>query len=399
MKKGNETLQELGFRNVVRLGYVSLFTDISTEMILGVLPIFIIGLGASAAVLGIIEGVAEASNYLFRVFSGILTDRIGQRKPLVLVGYGLSSIAKPLFAVTGTWGQAFAVRVIDRAGKGTRTSPRDALISDSIKSVEAGKAFGIHRSLDQVGAVLGPLLAFAVIPLIGIRGLFWISLIPAAVALLLLLLFVRDTKVPTRHESVFKDARKVLTHEMVLLLAVIGVFNIGAYDYSFILLKAGLLGINDPMILTLVYATLNIATVILGYPSGILADKIGKIPVLVISYAMFLITSFAGFSLFGNWMFAFVIAFFFGCYLAISDTVQRAMIPEFTQPELKGTAYALYYALIGSCYLVANSVFGFLWTNWNPSLAFQYSVFTAAAGVVALVGFVLLRVRSRRSGN
>ena len=186
---------------------------------------------------------------------------------------------------------------------------------------------------------------------------------------------------------------------MILLLAVIGVFNIGAYDYSFILLKADLLGINDPVILTLVYATLNIATVILGYPSGILADKIGKIPVLVLSYAMFLITSFAGFSLFGNSMFAFVIAFFFGCYLAISDTVQRAMIPEFTQPELKGTAYALYYALIGSCYLVANSVFGFLWTNWNPSLAFQYSVITATAGVVALIGFVLLRGRLHRLGN
>ncbi|HKM75252.1 MAG TPA: MFS transporter, partial [Candidatus Bathyarchaeia archaeon] len=169
-----------GFRNVVMLGYVSLFTDVSTEMILGVLPLFIIiNLGASPAILGLIEGVAEAVNYGCRVFTGVLTDKIGKRKLLVLLGYSLSSVAKPLFAVTSSWGQALAIRTIDRAGKGARTSPRDALISDSVAKSQAGKAFGTHSSMDQIGAVAGPLLAFALVPLIGIRGIFWVSFIPS----------------------------------------------------------------------------------------------------------------------------------------------------------------------------------------------------------------------------
>ena len=177
----SEQRKLIGFQNVIRLGYVSLFTDLSTEMILGVLPIFIVNeLGATAALLGIIEGTAEAVNDFFRVLTGVITDRIARRKPLIVLGYALSSFAKPLFALTSAWGQAFVVRVVDRAGKGARTSPRDALISDSIAKSEAGKAFGVHGSLDQVGAVLGPLIAFVAIPLIGLRGVFWLSFAPAA---------------------------------------------------------------------------------------------------------------------------------------------------------------------------------------------------------------------------
>lgn len=184
------------FQNVIRLGYVSLFTDISTEMVLGLLPYFIVlDLHATAAVLGLIEGVAESVNDMFRVFSGVLTDRFGKRKPFVLIGYGLSTIAKPIFALTNSWTQVFAVRVVDRAGKGTRTSPRDALISDSISKSEAGKCFGLHRSFDQIGAVVGPLLAFAVFPFIGFRGVFWVSFVPALIALLILVIYVADSKV------------------------------------------------------------------------------------------------------------------------------------------------------------------------------------------------------------
>jgi len=145
-----------GFKNVVRLGYVSLFTDLSTEMILGLLPVFIHDqLGASYAVVGLIEGSAEAVNDFFRILTGVITDRIARRKSLVLLGYALSSFAKPLFALTTSWGQAFIVRVTDRAGKGTRTSPRDALISDSITKSQAGKAFGVQSSLDQSVPYLG----------------------------------------------------------------------------------------------------------------------------------------------------------------------------------------------------------------------------------------------------
>ncbi len=393
--KTNRPRQELGFRNVVRLGYVSLFTDVSTEMILGVLPFFIVKeLRGTAAILGVIEGVAEAVNYLFRVFAGFLTDKIGRRKPLVLLGYGLSSIAKPLFAVASSWGHAFSVRVADRAGKGMRTSPRDALISDSIAKSEAGKGFGLHRSLDQLGAVLGPLLAFVAIPFVGVRGVFWLSFAPAVMALLVLLFFVKDTRGPAMHRSVFENARAVLNREFVFLLAVLGIFTIGAYNFSFILLKAGSLGVQEGYI-PLVYASLNVATVILGLPAGILADKVGKFPVLCLSYTIFLATSVAGLLLTGYPVYAFLIALLFGSYLAISETVQRAMIPDFSRPELKGTAYAFYYTLVGTGSLAANSIFGSLWSNVSPAAAFQYSIVTSTVGLIALVMLMAVVARSK----
>jgi MFS family permease len=383
------------FQNVIRLGYVSLFTDISTEMVLGVLPYFIVlDLHATAAVLGLIEGVAESVNDMFRVFSGVLTDRFGKRKPFVLIGYGLSTIAKPIFALTNSWTQVFAVRVVDRAGKGTRTSPRDALISDSISKSESGKGFGLHRSFDQIGAVVGPLLAFAVFPFIGFRGVFWVSFVPALIALLILVLYVADSKALPRHSSPFENARAVLTRDFSLLLVVLGIFSVGAYNYSFVLLKASLLGINQDDI-AVVYATLNVATVIFGLPAGILADKICKLPILCVSYVAFLATSFAGLWLVGYWAYAFFIAFLFGSYLAISETVQRAMIPDFTKAELKGTGYAIYYMLIGVGSLLANSIFGTLWTNINPASAFEYSIVTSTLGVVALSIFTISRRKSR----
>lgn len=389
--------KELGFRNVVRLGYVSLFTDVSTEMILGVLPFFIVReLGATAAILGLIEGAAEAANYFFRVIAGVLTDRIGRRKPLIIIGYGLSSIAKPFFALTSSWSQAFTVRVIDRAGKGTRTSPRDALISDSIPKTQAGKAFGLHRSLDQVGAVLGPLLASLLVASIGVRGIFWISFLPAVVALIILLFFVSDVRRTTKQKRIFENARSVLKKEFVLFLVILEIFAIGAYNFSFILLKASLLGIQDYNTISLIYTTLNLATVILGLPVGILADRIGKFPVLCLSFVVFLITSLAGVTLSGYWLYAFLIAFLFGSYQSIADTVQRALIPDFTAPELKGTGYAIYYTLIGLGSLAANSVFGSLWTNVSPNVAFQFSMITSTIAVVALFTFMIWRKKLNR---
>jgi len=389
----NERPLELGFQNVVRLGYVSLFTDISTEMILGALPSFIVReLGGTAAILGIIEGVAEAINYAFRVLAGAFTDRIGKRKPLVLLGYGLSSISKPFFAVTSSWSQAFAVRIADRAGKGIRTSPRDALISDSAAGSKAGTAFGLHRSLDQIGAIMGPVIAFVAIPVIGIRGVFWLSFVPAAIALLILLFFVRDTRGPVRRRSVFENARNVLNREFVLLLVVLGTFSLGAYNFSFILLKAGSLGVSEGYI-QLVYASLNVATVMLGIPVGILADRVGKLPVLGLGYIVFLVTSAVGLLLTGNPLYAFLIAVLYGSYLAIAETVQRAIIPDFVKSELKGTAYALYYTVIGLGSLAANSIFGELWSNVGPAASFQYSIVTATAGAIALIAFMMKRTR------
>jgi len=360
-------------------------------MILGVLPLFIVlDLRASAAVLGLIEGTSEAVNYLFRIFAGMLTDRLGRRKPLVLLGYGLSAVAKPFFALATSWEQAFAVRVTDRAGKGTRTSPRDALISDSIPKSQAGKGFGLHRSLDQIGAVLGPLVAFAAVPLIGIRGVFWLSFVPGVAGVLVLMFLVKDSYRRPLGRGVLSNARDVMTKEYAAFLVVVGIFGIGAYNFSFVLLKASALGVNTNDI-SLVYALLNLATVLIGFPAGLLADRVGKFPVLMLSFVLFLAGSLASYLLSNYWAFAFLIAFLFGSYLSVSDTVQRAIVPDLTGPSLKGTAYAIYYTLIGFSSLAANAVIGIMWTTSGPNAAFEYSVVTSFLGILALCVFILVR--------
>ena len=385
----------LGFKNVVRLGYVSLFTDFSTEMILGLLPVFIHDqLGASYVIVGLIEGGAEAMNNFCRIVTGVITDRLAKRKPLVLLGYALSSFAKPLFAFATTWQQALAVRVTDRAGKGARTSPRDALISDSISKSEGGKAFGVHESLDQIGAVLGPLVAFLVFPLIGFGGIFWLSFAPAVVSLLILLFFVKEAVGLKKQTHLFENARQVLDRRFLSYLAVLTIFLVGAYNFSFILLNASSLGVPTGQV-PLVYVAINAISVAAAFPCGVLSDRIGKLPVLGLSYIAFIATSAAGIFLVGSWVYGFAIGCIFGVYLGISESVQRAIVPDFTQSGLKGTAYAFYYLLVGLGSLVANSVFGYLWTSTSSGTAFEYSLVTSTVGLLALI-FLILKAKSSR---
>ncbi len=374
------------------MGAVSAFTDISTEMVLGVLPIFVItDLHATKAILGLMEGASESLNYLFRVFSGVLSDKIGTKKPLILLGYGLSTVSKPFFAVAQSWGDAFAIRLTDRVGKGVRTSPRDALISDSVKEAQGGKAFGLHRSLDQLGAIVGPLFAFLLIPAIGFRGIFWASAVPGVMAVLVLLFFVQDSRVAKQSAGVLRNARTVLTRKFTVFLLVLGIFALGAYNFSFILVKASTLGVNEDTI-PLVYAALNVSTVIAGYPSGILADKLGRGRVLVFGYGLFFISSLAGALITAGVVFAFVIALIYGLYLGTSEAIQRAFIPSLVPQELKGTAYGVYYLLISACSALANVIFGVLWDQVSVGLAFSYSMVTSAA---AIVGLALLLSRRR----
>jgi MFS family permease len=363
-------------------------------MILGVLPLFVtIDLGATKALLGLMEGAAESLNYVFRTFSGVISDRIAQRKPLVVIGYALSTVAKPFFSVTSNFTQALAVRLTDRAGKGIRTSPRDALISDSVREAQSGRAFGLHRSLDQLGAILGPVLAFVLIPVVGIRNLFLLSLIPGVIAVIVLAFFVVDRIGLKKTTSIFANAGKVLNRKFTSFLLVIGIFALGSYNFSFVLVKANALGVDQATV-PLVYAVLNVATVVAGLPSGLLADRLGKDKVLIGAFGLFAISTLAGLLTTGGVMLAFGIAFLYGLYLGTSDTVQRAVIPFLTAGELKGTAYALYYLLLGGCSLVANLVFGALWDQFSSSTAFTYSLVTS---FVAIVGLTLLTISWSRA--
>lgn len=383
-----------GMRNVTALGLVSFFTDFSTEMVLGVLPFFIVStLGTSRALLGAIEGSAELTSYAFRMVSGSLSDKVGKRKAFIIAGYGLSTVTKPFFAASTSWLDAFVVRFIDRVGKGIRTAPRDALIADSVSESRVGRAFGIHRTIDQLGAIVGPIAAFGLLQVVDIRGIFLLSLIPGAIAVLILILFVKEVVVVKKsaatRTTMFSNIRHVIrgNRPFVLLLIISGIFGIGAFNFSFILLRASDLGISENLI-PLVYATINVAHTAIGLPSGILADKVGKEKVLIIGYSVFAASTALMLVLSQNTLYAYILAAIFGLYIGISETVQRAVIPMYIASELRGTAYGLYNVVIGTTFFVANVVFGFLWDNFSLTAAVSYSMITAITAVAGMFMFI-----------
>jgi MFS family permease len=215
------------------------------------------------------------------------------------------------------------------------------------------------------------------------------------VSLIILLFFVNEAVGLKKQRHLFENAKQVVNRRFIFLLVVLGVFLVGAYNFSFILLRASSLGVPDGQI-PLVYVVINAFSVVAAFPCGLLADRVGKVPVLLLSNLAFIATSAAGILLVGGWVYGFVIACLFGVYLGASDTVQRAIVPDFTSTELKGTGYAFYYLLVGLASLVANSVFGYLWTVMNSSAAFEYSVATSIVGTLALVVFMVASKSSPR---
>jgi MFS family permease len=382
-----------GLRNVLALGLVSFFTDFSTEMVLGILPLFIVNnLGASRAILGAIEGSAELVSYAFRMISGSLSDKVGKRKIFVLAGYGVSTACRPFFALSNGWVDAFVVRTTDRIGKGLRTAPRDALIADSVSESISGKAFGIHRTIDQMGAILGPITAFALLQIMDIRGIFLVSLIPGAIAVLILILFVKEIaikQVRSKTATIFSNIGTIMSNNkpFTLLLIISGIFSLGAFNFSFVLLKASDLGIDNDVI-PIIYAVINISHTAVGIPSGILADKIGKEKVLIIGYAVFVISAILMVGLSENSHYAYLLAAIFGLYIGISETVQRAVVPRYVSSELRGTAFGVYNLVLGTSFFVSNVIFGFLWDNYNLNTAVVYSIVLTSAAITGMSVFI-----------
>jgi MFS family permease len=382
-----------GLRNILALGLVSFFTDFSTEMVLGILPLFIVNnLGASRAILGAIEGSAELVSYAFRMISGSLSDKVGKRKIFVLAGYGVSTACRPFFALSTGWLYAFVVRTTDRIGKGLRTAPRDALIADSVSESISGKAFGIHRTIDQMGAILGPITAFALLQIMDIRGIFFVSLIPGAIAVLILILFVKEIAIKQVHSktaTIFSNISTIMSNNkpFTLLLIISGIFSLGAFNFSFVLLKASDLGIDNDVI-PIIYAVINISHTAVGIPSGILADKIGKEKVLIVGYAVFAISAILMVGLSENSHYAYLLAAIFGLYIGISETVQRAVVPRYVSSELRGTAFEVYNLVLGTSFFVSNVIFGFLWDNYNLSTAVVYSIVLTSAAIIGMSVFI-----------
>jgi MFS family permease len=352
---------------VLALGVVSLFTDLSTAMIVPVLPLFVTAvLGGSAASVGLIEGVAESVASLLRVFSGWVSDRSGQRKPFLVFGYGVSTIAKAVMGLAPNWATILGLRLTDRLGKGLRNPPRDALIADSVEPRYYGRAFGFHRALDTVGSALGPLAAFALLGLFpgDYRRVFLFSALPGIASVLVLIVFVRGragSGAPVERPS---GSWRSLGAPFYRLVAVAGVFALASSSIAMLLLLGRRVGLSERDV-ALVYLLYNVVFALLSWPIGELTDRIGRRPVLLAGYLLFA-------ALYGvlAWRhsIAFVVAGFavLGVQYALWEGVEKSLLADLLPKTLRGTGYGLYYTVEGVALLPASALAGVLWDRFGP---------------------------------
>jgi MFS family permease len=371
-------------RNVVVAGFVSLFTDVSSEMIVPVMPLFLTSvLGAPMAAVGLIEGVAESTASVLRVFSGWLSDRAGRRKLLILAGYGLSNLTKPLLALASAWPQVLALRYADRFRKGVRGAPRDALIADSVDASVRGRAFGFHRAMDTTGAAIGPLLAAATLALTAgdPRAVFWLASVPGVIAVVLAWRFLRDRPATPKDVDAPRLGFRDLGRPFALFTAVATLFSLGNSSDAFLILRAQDTGMAVAAI-PLAYFAFNALYAALAAPAGILSDRWGRRPLLAAGYAVFALV-YLGFAVAPNALVAGALFLLYGLYYALTDGVARALVADLVPVELRATAMGTFSTATGLALLPASLVAGVLWQAVAPWAPFAYGA--ALATVAALL--------------
>ncbi len=371
-------------RNIVILGFASFFTDTSSEMVFALLPFFMTTvLGMNMTLVGIVEGAAETASSLLKAFSGWVSDRIRSRKMLVAAGYSLSSLTKPFFGLAMAPLHVISIRVLDRIGKGVRTSPRDALIADSIDESIRGKAYGFHRSLDSFGAVLGPLLAFLLFPLFWYRGVFLLSIIPGILSVLLLVFLIKEKKTDIAHAvSRVRVGFRSLGRRFRLYLLIVATFTFSNLSYAFFLLRAQDFGVTASHA-PLLYLLFNFVYATSAFPVGYASDRIGKWRLLLFGYAMFGVVC-SGFAL--ATALPHIIALFvaYGVSYAFADTLQRAIVPDIVGRELRGTAFGALHTSIGITALPSGILAGTLWQVFGASVTFFFAAAAAFLSAVIL---------------
>ncbi|MDI6851901.1 MAG: MFS transporter, partial [bacterium] len=377
-------------KNVVAMGLTSLFTDISSEMIYPLLPLFLSSvIGAGATALGTIEGIAEATSSLLKTVSGYISDKIRKRKPLVIIGYGLSAIAKPTIGFATKWFHILFARFADRVGKGIRTSPRDALIADSVKPEDRGKSFGFHRSMDTIGAIIGPLLASALLILFtkrftwdtgkSLRMIFLLSLIPASIAVIILILMVQEVKSSSEGQAKanFSLNLKNLSKEYKILLLIITIFSLGNSSDTFLILRSANIGFPQERI-PLLYTLFNVLYAALSTPMGALSDKIGRVKTIMLGFLLYSIV-YLGFALISpsKMNLLWLLFGFYGVYYSLTEGVLRAFVADLSKKETRGFAFGVYHTLVGLSLLPASLFAGFLWDKISPGAPFYFGSFMA----------------------
>jgi MFS family permease len=378
-------------RNVFRLGIVSFFTDISTEMIYPLVPIFLTEtLGAPRAILGAIEGLAESTTSMFRVVSGWLSDKLGKRRPFMLVGYSLSAVAKVFLAVAFHWPMVLFARVGDRLGKGLRTSPRDALIAEWTPPSVRGRGFGFHRAADTAGAVVGPLAALALLALIGenFRPIFALALVPAVLAVVVLRGVSDRAPAPDEREAQPRLQLRGFGRGYYVFLGISLLFALGNSSDVFIILRARNLGLGVSEAV-LAYALYNVVYALLSMPAGIASDRVGRRRVIAGGFAIFAVVYF-GFAVVDAGAYVWLLFAVYGIYMALTEGVGRALVADFVGAQWRGTALGLYQGAMGLMILLSSILAGVLWDQVGASAPFFLGGSTAALAFLLAV-FLLPR--------
>lgn len=387
-------------RNVWAASLTSFFMDVSSEMVINILPLFLSNvLGVKTNIIGLIEGIAEATASLLKVFSGWLSDKLRARKWLAVAGYGLSTVAKPFFYFANSWGVVAGVRWADRVGKGVRTAPRDALVADSIDDRHRGLAFGFHRAADTGGALLGLLIALLVVWLTqsfsqrlgrsAFQTVVLISLIPAVLAVLALAIGAQDVTVKEKRQAP-RITFKGLGRPFLVFMVIVGIFDLGNSSDAFLVLRAQERGLNVLGVLGML-ATFNLVYTLVSTPAGSLSDRVGRRRVIVGGWLVYALI-YLGFALAGTGWHVWVLYALYGVYYGLAYGTTKAMVADIVAPELWGTAYGTYNAVLGVLDFPASLIAGLLWDgvgSWRglgPSAPFFFGGTLAliAAGAMGL---------------
>jgi MFS family permease len=375
-------------RNTFLLAFASLFADISTEMLYPVLPIFLTQtLKASGSIVGLVEGIAQATQNIVQGCSGWLSDKLQRRKPIALVGYILAAVAKPLMGLATAWPGVLAGRFLDRLGAGTRTAPRDALIAASVEEKDRGKAFGLEGIGDNAGAFLGPLIAVALLITLGldIRWVFYLAIIPGLLAVLMVVL-VKERPAPGAAKAKIDLSVKQFPGGYWRYLVAAALFGLGNSSNSFLILQTKQLGASLEMTI-LIYAGFNLVAALISYPAGFLSDKFGRRNILIAALLIFFV-AYIGFAFTRSIALIAVLFAGYGLYQGIFRSVGKALASDFVPDRLRASGIGWYNATLGLLGLVASVVAGLLWDHVGHSAVFLYGAAFAVIGSIALLALV-----------
>ena len=381
-------------KNAFFTGLTSFFTDTSTKMVYSVMPLFLLSIGASKTTISLIEGIAESTASLLKAISGYWSDKIGKNKPFMIIGYGITAIITPLYALARIPIQILFFRFFERIGKGLRAAPRDSLISGSIKKNEAGKTFGFQKAMDNSGAVVGPLIAFFLLSIFPLNysHIFLLATIPAILGVLTIIIFIKEVKTEKK-ESTNKISLKQLPKKFYFFLIIIFVFTLGNSADALLLVKTSETGI-DKSYIPFVYMIFNTVSVLLAIPIGKLSDRIGREKLIILGFLVYGIVYY----FFGrfNSINVFILLFIlYGFYSALTDGSQKAMISDIVSKDLKGTGFGVYHAVLGITLLPASLIAGLLYDRVNSNAPFYFGSVMALIATILMIIFTILNKRKR----